>query len=82
MSNKYLSLALSVVIVVVFGFSWLIAYGPLFEPMAYPGELEPKLLPTIDGYYLVVDCLHTRIFFDGHTYPMTNEQFARGCSRS
>jgi len=79
MNHKYLSLALSVLIVVVFGFSWLIAYGPLFEPMAYPGDLEPKLIPTIDGYYPVLDCLHTRIFFNGRTYPMTEDQIAREC---
>ena len=79
MSNKYLSLAISVFLVAVFTFSWFVIYGPFFEPMAYPGNLEPKPFPTIDGYYLVVDCLHTRIFIGTQSYPMTDAQITREC---
>jgi hypothetical protein len=47
--------------------------------MAYPGDLEPRILPTIEGHYAVIDCLHTRVFFKGRVYPMTDGVIAREC---
>jgi len=79
MNNTVLALGLTVLLLAVIGFSWLIAYGPLFEPMAYPGDLEPRAVPTMNGFYAVVDCLHSRTFFNGRVYPMTDGEIAREC---
>ena len=79
MNKGMLALGLTILLLVVFGFSWLVTYGPLFEPMAYPGDLGPRTLPAFNGHYAVVDCLHTQTFFNGRTYPMTDGVIAREC---
>jgi hypothetical protein len=79
MNYGFLTVGLTMLLVVVVSFSWLVAFGPLFQTMAYPGDLEPRILPTIEGHYAVIDCLHTRVFFKGRVYPMTDGVIAREC---
>ena len=76
-----MTIGLLIMVLIAFVFSWLIAFGPLYDDMAYPGDLQPQEIPALKGYYLVLDCLHSRMFFNGKVVPMSDGEIDRMCSK-
>ena len=73
--NRYLVFGSLAFIVVVFMFSWMVAFGPLYEILAYPGDFQP--LPT--QWNADADCINNVLYFNGKSVPMTDGVIARDC---
>jgi hypothetical protein len=74
--DRYLVSATVVLIIVSVAFSWLVAFGPLYETMAYPGDAQPRAM--LD--YSPVDCINYVFYVNGKTVPMSDGVIARECA--
>jgi hypothetical protein len=64
-----------VLISAVIIFSWLVAFGPLYKSVAYPGELQPIKMQE----YNTVDCVNNVFYVHGKAVPMSDSVIAEEC---
>ena len=74
-SDRYIVAGGFVLISAVIIFSWAIAFGPLYEILAFPGELQPIREETITA----ADCVNHVFYVNGKIVPMSDGVIVREC---
>jgi len=76
-NDRYVVVGGFVLISVVIFFSWMVAFGPLYDAAAYPGELQPRIMQESNS----ADCINYVFYVNGMVVPMSDGVIARECDR-